>query len=79
VCRKARPIRKRFPNPFAFLVGVQERGPLSVHGLRSHFLFSPSSGEPMGSALFALFPRVIRVPVFGRAYSDASTLSHDDL
>jgi hypothetical protein len=31
------------------------------------FLFSPSSGEPMGNALFALFPNVIGVPVMGSA------------
>jgi hypothetical protein len=35
--------------------------------LRSYFLFSPSSGQLMGSALFALFPRVIRLPVMGSA------------
>ena len=33
----------------------------------------------MGSAPFALFPRVIRAPVFGRTYSVASTLFHADL
>jgi hypothetical protein len=54
-------------------------GTLCTHGLRRCFLFSPCSREPMGSALFALFPRVIGVPVMGRAYSGASTLSHADL
>jgi hypothetical protein len=33
----------------------------------------------MGSAPFALFPRVIRAPVFSRAYSAASTFFHADL
>ena len=47
--------------------------------LRHYFLFSPSSGVRMGSAPFALFPRVIRAPVFGRTYSVASTLFHADL
>ena len=47
--------------------------------LRHYFLFSPSSGAQMGSAPFALFPRVIRPPVFGRAYSAAPTLFHADL
>jgi hypothetical protein len=46
--------------------------------LRHYFLFSPSSGARMGSAPFALFPRVIRAPVFGRAYSAAPTLFHAD-
>ena len=36
-------------------------------GMRCYFLFSPSSGEPMGSALFAFFSSVIRVPVMGSA------------
>jgi hypothetical protein len=31
------------------------------------FLFSSASGEPMGSALFTLFPRVVRVPVMSSA------------
>ena len=33
----------------------------------------------MSSAPFALFPRVIRAPVFGGAYSGAPTLFHADL
>jgi len=33
----------------------------------------------MGSAPFALFPRVIRAPVFGRAYSAPPALFHADL
>jgi len=33
----------------------------------------------MGSAPFALFPRVIRAPVFSRAYSAAPTFFHADL
>jgi hypothetical protein len=33
----------------------------------------------MGSAPFALFPRIIRAPVFGRAYSAAPTLFHADI
>jgi len=32
----------------------------------------------MGGAPVALFPRVIRAPVFGRAYSGAPTLLHAD-
>src|SRR6266700_396100 len=78
VCRKTRGIGKRFPNPSDFLFGAQERGPLGVHGFHSYFLFSPSSGARMGSAPFALFLRVIRAPVFGRAYSAAPTLFHAD-
>jgi hypothetical protein len=44
-----------------------DREPLCMHGLRSYFLFSSASGEPMGSALFTLFPRVVRVPVMSSA------------
>src|SRR6266567_1278415 len=44
-----------------------------------YFLVSPSSGARMSSAPFALFPRVIHAPVFGRAYSAAPTLFHADL
>src|SRR5439155_23313235 len=44
-----------------------------------YFLFSPFPGARMSSAPFALFPRVIRAPVFGGAYSGAPTLFHADL
>src|SRR5206468_4997627 len=47
--------------------GIERRNAGSVSRSRSYFLFSPFSGEPAGSALFALFPNVIRVPVMGSA------------
>ena len=60
-------------NPQEFLESVRlfVRGsrkiPLCARCVRRDFSFSPFSSEPMGGALFALFPNVIRVRVMGSA------------
>src|SRR6266566_5124852 len=55
---------------------LSRKAPLRERCVRRSFSFSPFSSQPMGSALFALLPSVIRAPVRGRAYPGTPTLFH---